>query len=43
MLEEKGGWIACEAPRQDEDMVEVVIKVMAKASQGTSKDCLNPF
>lgn len=38
MLEEKGGWIVGEAPKQEEEiMVDVLIGVMAKASQGTPK------
>lgn len=29
MLEEKGGWMSREAPKYDEEMVDVVIEVMA--------------
>lgn len=43
MLEERGGWAAGEAPKQDEDMMDVVIEVMAEASQGPAKGALNPF
>ena len=37
MLEGKGGWIAGEDPKRDEEMVEAVIEVLAQTS-GSSLD-----
>ena len=42
MLEEKGGWVAGEGPRQDAEMTEAVIEILAEASQQIGGD-LNPF
>lgn len=43
MLEERGGWIAGEARRFDQEMTDVVIEVLAEVNTRTSKDHLNPF
>ena len=43
MLEEKGGWVVGEDPRRDEEMVEVVIEVLAQASSHVHEGQLNPF
>ena len=43
MMEEKGGWIAGEAPRQDIEMEEAVIEGLAEASQQILGGDLNPF
>lgn len=43
LLEEKGGWISWEAPKQDVEMADAVIEVMTEANQRTSKDVLNLF
>lgn len=42
MLEEKGGWVAREGPRQDVEMADALIEVLAEASQQIRGD-LNPF
>lgn len=42
-FEERGGWIAGEAPRSDASMPNVVIGVLAYASIQGSKDSPNPF
>ena len=42
MLEEKGGWVAGEGPRQDVEMAEAVIEILAEASQQNGED-VNPF
>ena len=43
MMEEKGGWIVGEAPKQDVEISEVEIKIIAEASQHISDGELNPF
>lgn len=43
LLEGKGGWISREAPKQDVEMTDAVIEVMAEANHPTSKDGFNPF
>lgn len=43
MMEEKGGWIAGEARRQDVVMEEAVLEELAEASQHIAKGNLNPF
>lgn len=43
MLEERGGSIVGEVPRQDEEMTKVVIGIMAEVSQHVKKGTLNPF
>ena len=43
MMEERGGWIAGEAPRQDTEMEEAVIEGLAEASQQILGGDLNPF
>ena len=42
MLEEKGGWIAGEDPKRDEELTEVVIEALAEASQQIWEGQLNP-
>ena len=43
MVEERGGWIAGEAPRQDIEMEDAVIEGLAEARYQTSRGDLNPF
>lgn len=43
MMEERGGWIAREAPRQDIEMEEAVIEGLAEARHQISRGDLNPF
>ena len=43
MLEERGGWVAGEGPKVDAVMSDVVIEVLAEASNQISRDLLNPF
>ena len=43
MLEEKGGWIAGEDPKRDEEMAVAVIEALAQASQQIWEGQLNPF
>ena len=43
MMEEKGGWIAGEAPRNEVAMDEAVIEGLAEASQRNVGGDLNPF
>ena len=43
MMEERGGWIAGEAPRQDIEMEDAVVEGMAEARHQISKGDLNPF
>lgn len=46
MMEEKGGWIAGDVPKQDEEMhmQNAMIELMAEASQyGPDEADLNPF
>ena len=43
MLEEKGGWVAGEDQRKDEEMAEAVIEVLAQASNHDNEDHFNPF
>lgn len=43
MLEEKGGWIAGEDPKRDEEMAEAVFEVLAEASNHVHEGHLNPF
>jgi hypothetical protein len=43
MLKEKRGWVAGEDPKRDEEMAEVVIEVLAKASNLVHEGHLNPF
>lgn len=33
LMEEKGGWILGEAPKQDVEMIEEMLEVMEKASK----------
>ena len=42
-MEEKGGWIAGEAPKQDVEMSKAKIEVIAEASQQIMEGELNPF
>ena len=43
MLEERGGWVAGEDPKRDEEMVEAVIEVLAQASDHDHEGHFNPF
>jgi hypothetical protein len=43
MMEEKGGWIAGEAHRRDEEMPDAVIEVLAEANQRLTGEEPNPF
>ena len=43
MMEERGGWIAGEAQRQDIEMKDAVIEGLAEASHQTFGGDLNPF
>ena len=43
MLEEKEEWISSEAPRHDAKMTDVVIEVIAEASQQVFGRELNPL
>ena len=43
MMEERGGWIAGEAPRQDIEMEDAVIEGLAEASHQIVGVDLNPF
>lgn len=43
MLEEKDGWITGERLRQDEEMTDAVIEVMAEVTQQKAERDLNPF
>ena len=43
MMEEKGGWIAGETHRRDEEMPEAVIDVLAEANQRLKGEEPNPF
>ena len=44
MMEEKGGWITGDVPKQDEEIQDVVIEIMAEASQqGHDQAIINPF
>ena len=43
LLEEKGGWIAGEAHRQDAEMAEAVIEELAEAINQTNEGMPNPF
>ena len=43
MLEEKGGWVAGEDPKRDEEMAEAVMEVLAQASDHVHEGHLNPF
>ena len=43
MLEERGGWIAREGPRQDIEMEDAVIEGLAEASHQIFGGDLNPF
>ena len=43
MMEERGGWIAGEARRQDVEMEDVVIEGLAAASQQIPEGNYNPF
>ena len=43
-MEEKGGWITGDVPKQDEEIQDVVIEIMAEASQqGHDQAIINPF
>lgn len=42
-LRKKGGWISREALTHDKEMMNVVTRVKANASQGNRKGALNPF
>ena len=43
LMEEKGGWISGEAPRQDMEMIKVVMEVMEEANKQILKAYLNLF
>ena len=43
MMEEKGGWIAGEGQRQDVEMSDAVIEILAKARHHTEGEDPNPF
>ena len=43
MLEERGGWVAGEDPKRDEEMVEAVIKLLAQASDHVHEGHFHPF
>ena len=43
MMEERGGWIAGEAPRQDTEMEEAVFEGLAEAKQQRARGDPNPF
>ena len=43
MLEEKGGWVAGEDLKRDEEMAEAVIEVLAQASNHDHEGHFNPF
>ena len=43
IMEERGGWIAGEAPQQDIEMEDAVIEGLAEARHQISKGVLNPF
>jgi hypothetical protein len=43
MMEEKGGWIAGESHRQDEEMQDAVIEGLAEANQRLEGEDPNPF
>ena len=43
MLEEKGGWVAGEDPRKDEEMADAVIEELAQASNPEHEGHFNPF
>ena len=43
LMEERGGWISCEAQRQDVEIIDALIEVMAKANNYISREDLNSF
>jgi hypothetical protein len=43
MMEEKGGWIAGETHRQDEEMPDAVIEILAETNQRLEGEEPNPF
>lgn len=43
LMEERGGWISCEAQRQDVEIIDALIDVRAEANNHTSREDLNPF